>query len=321
MGFNELDRGIILICPVCQSDLLRKDFLYFCRSCGQEYPVRDGVVCFLDKEDSFYEGHYSATINFTSKNDSSLKSLLYLYFINSHYLLYVRNYAKKNCKILDVACGGGVKYLACKGDVTGIDLSYASLKNTTAFYRQSIQGSVFKMPFPDSSYDLITSCYAFEHFKPCDKKVLIEEFGRVVKPGGKVVMLFDCDNDNLLFRWIKKNPQLYKERFIELDHHYGLQKASENLRLFEDGGFKILKYRAFNKTVFQHLSVFGWIEPYGSFSKLAGLTCKIALYLGQHRTTSLAYQAFVTLLDDVVEKFLPLDHARLLLVVAERKIK
>jgi SAM-dependent methyltransferase len=175
------------------------------------------------------------------------------------------------------------------------------------------------MPFLDSTYDLITSCYAFEHFKPDEKRILLNQCHRVLKPGGKIVMLFDCDNDNLLFRWLKKDASLYKKRIIEHDSHYGLQKPSENIKLIENAGFKILDYRAANKTFFQHLPVFGWMEPYGEISKLAAWASKIAFCIRRYRLPNLAYQAFVTVLDDIVEKFLPLDYGRILLVVAEKE--
>ncbi len=310
-----------LICPECQSELLAFDSLYRCEDCKIGYPIKDGVICFLNEDDDFYEGSYMATINFTCKNDSSLKLLLGLYFINSHYLWYVRKYIKSPSKILDVACGGGVRYLAQKGEVTGIDLSLNSLKKTTEFYKLSVQANVLNMPFPDTTYDLVTSCYAIEHFRHEEKQRLLNRFYRVLKPGGKLILLFDCDNDNPLFRWVKRYPELYRKGFVENDHHYGLQMPSDNLKLIENSGFKILDYHAANKTHIQHLPVFGWIESYGEKSKLAAIASKLACYARKYRVTNLGYQAFVTIFDDLIEKFLPLDWARVLLVVAEKEKK
>ncbi len=307
-----------LICPACKSKLLTFDSLYCCENCNRDYPIKDGVICFLNENDDFYEGSYMATINFTCKSERSLKSLLYLYFINTHYLWYIRKHVKPSGKILDVACGGGVRYLAQKGEVTGIDLSLNSLKKTTEFYKLSVQANVLNMPFPDTAYDLVTSCYAFEHFRPDEKQLLLNQFYRVLKPGGKLVLLFDCDNDNPLFRWVKRFPKLYKKGFVENDRHYGLQFPSENIKLIENAGFKILDYHAANKTHIQHLPVYGWIEPYGEKSRLAARASNLACYARKYRFTNLGYQVFVTLFDDLIEKFLPLDWARLSLIVAEK---
>ncbi len=308
-----------LICPECQSELLAFDSAYHCKDCDRDYPIKDGVVCFLNEDDGFYEGNYTGTINFTCKSERSLKSLICLYLMNIHYLWYIQKYVKSSSKILDVACGGGYRYLAQKGEVTGIDLSLSSLKNTTEFYELGVQADVLRMPFPDTTYDLVTSCYAFEHFRPDEKRLLLKQFYRVLKPGGKINLLFDCDNVNPLFRWAKRYPELYKKRFVELDHHYGLQMPSENINLIEDSGFRILGYHAANKTILQHLPVFSWLEPYGEGSKLAALASKFALYAGKYRITNFGYQAFVTVFDDFIEKLLPLDWARLLLIVAVKE--
>jgi ubiquinone/menaquinone biosynthesis C-methylase UbiE len=317
---KDTEKTVSLVCPACQTELLQLDTTYHCEYCKKDYPVKEGVVCFLKENDTFYEGSYTATINFIPKSKKSLRSLIYLYFINNHYLWYIRKHIKPGNNILDVACGGGIRYLAQKGEVTGIDLSFSSLKKTTRFYRLSVQADALNMPFPDATYDLVTSCYAFEHFSSDKKQLLLEQFYHVLKPKGKIILLFDCDNDNPLFQWVKKYPELYKKCFVELDHHCGLQKPSENIKLIENAGFKILEYRASNKTPVQHLPVYQWMESYGKVSKLVVFASKLAFYIGKYRITNLGWQAFVTIFDDIVEKIFPLDWARLLLIVAEKDI-
>lgn len=312
------NKGFFLVCPTCRERVVPIDDAHICSNCEKTYPIKDNIVCFLGENDQFYEGAYTGTINFTCKNESSLKSLFYLYVIHFHYLWYIKKYIQTPVNILDVACGGGTRYLAQKGNVTGIDLSLSSLRKTTQFYQNNIQANILEMPFLDNSYDVITSSFCFEHLTLHEKRLLLSHFQRVLTPGGKIILLFDCDNSNPFFKWLKKYPDLYKQCFIEIDHHYGLQFASVNLSLFKEAGFKILNYRVFNKTPIQHLPVYTWVGPYSKVTKCATLISKTALYMGKFKYLNLGYQILVTLFDDVVEKFLPLNWGRLLLVILEK---
>lgn len=322
-----MSENIYLICPECQLKLLEFDSLYHCGNCNSNYPIKEGVVCFHNESDDFYEhffdiadyaskGTFPFKSNFTYKR--TLKSLLHLYFAEHQFLWYIQKHVKQTGKILDVACGPGKRYLAQKGEVTGIDLSFRGLKETTEFYKLSIQADALRMPFPEAAYDVVTCCFGFEHFKPDVKYLLLNQFYRVLKPGGKIILLFDCDSNNPLFRWVKRNPELYKENFVERPDHYGLQMPSENMKLIENSGFKIIECHADCKTPFQDAAFFGWLKPYGEVSKLAALASYLVLYADKYRPTRYCYEAFVTFFDDIIEKFLPLDWARLLLVVAQK---
>jgi SAM-dependent methyltransferase len=56
-----------------------------------------------------------------------------------------------------------------------------------------ICGDVARLPFPDSSFDLVTSVAAFEHF--LNVPPVVSEVARVLKPGGLIyarIHLFTC---------------------------------------------------------------------------------------------------------------------------------
>src|SRR5437867_9480024 len=98
--------------------------------------------------------------------------------------------------VLDVACGGGLVVCAFARTVrhaTGIDLTPAMLeqarKNQAAQGLANItwkQGDVLPLPFPDASFSIVTSRFAFHHF--LDPFRVLGEMRRVCKPGGKVVV-------------------------------------------------------------------------------------------------------------------------------------
>ncbi|HEX7286849.1 MAG TPA: methyltransferase domain-containing protein [Candidatus Angelobacter sp.] len=97
---------------------------------------------------------------------------------------------------LDVACGPGL--LACAfarvvRHATGIDLTPAMLEQARkAQGEQGLtnltwqQGDVTHLPFPDASFSIVSSRFAFHHFE--DPLVVLKEKKRVCKPGGRIVV-------------------------------------------------------------------------------------------------------------------------------------
>jgi SAM-dependent methyltransferase len=309
---------IQLSCPTCQGALSQTENSYRCHQCLSLFPVQDGVVTFLKEGDEFYEGAYDATVNITFANEKSLKAFLYFHLYREPYLNAIRRYARPPAAILDLGCGGGTRYLAQKGTVAGLDLSFASLKKTPGFYDQAVQADALNLPFPDDTFDLVTSSFAFEHFLPAEKPALLSQIYRVLKPGGRIIFLFDCDNHNALFRWLKKEETWYQEGIVENDHHYGLQWASVNLGLIEQSGFVLLEHRGLNKTPVQYLPVYGWIKKYQSKSKLIFIATRVAAQIARYKVLWVPYHTLVNWLDLACEPFFPLDYARVLLVVAEK---
>src|SRR2546426_2594324 len=99
--------------------------------------------------------------------------------------------------VLDVACGGGLVVCAFARPVrhaTGIDLTPAMLeqarKNQAAQGLTNVtwkHGDVLPLPYPDASFSIVTSRFAFHHF--LDPLTAIKEMARVCRPGGKVVVV------------------------------------------------------------------------------------------------------------------------------------
>jgi len=99
--------------------------------------------------------------------------------------------------VLDVACGGGLVVCAFAKTVrhaTGIDLTPAMLeqarKNQVAQGLTNVtwkQGDVLPLPFPDASFSIVTSRFAFHHF--LDPLAVLKEMRRVAKRSGKVMVV------------------------------------------------------------------------------------------------------------------------------------
>lgn len=98
-------------------------------------------------------------------------------------------------RILDLGCGNGhstlklMEAIPCER-VTGVDISEHSLKlgreNLPLDRVELVQADVHRLPFPDGSFDLVTSHAMVEHLVDADKA--LEEMDRVLAPGGTLVI-------------------------------------------------------------------------------------------------------------------------------------
>ena len=310
---------IDITCPTCKNFLLKNKDSYKCPNCGGSYEIKNNVVCLLADADDFYENAYTATTNITFSDDyNSLKARLFFDIYRDPYFYAIRKYSRSLHKILDVGCGGGVRYLAQKGAVAGLDISFGSLKKVSSFYSIATKASALDMPFANDTFNLIVSSYNFEHFHPSEKSILLSEIFRILKPDGRLIFLFDCDNNNFLFRYFKRDSILYKQNIIDKDKHCGLELASKNIERFCFSGFTVEEAIGLNKTALQNLAVYSWLEPYSSKSIVVKYVCNFALFISKYKILWVGYNLFLNWFDRIIEKALPLDHSRILLIVAKK---
>jgi demethylmenaquinone methyltransferase/2-methoxy-6-polyprenyl-1,4-benzoquinol methylase len=101
---------------------------------------------------------------------------------------------------LDVCCGTGDLAIALArvvgrgGQVTGLDFSDAMLERARRKPRQEgaaeitwVQGDATAMPFPDDAFSAVTIGFGLRNLP--DPEAGLRELARVVRPGGKVVVL------------------------------------------------------------------------------------------------------------------------------------
>ena len=112
-------------------------------------------------------------------------------------LLLTCTAAKPDDTVLDVACGPGLvvcTFAQVVQHATGLDLVPAMIEQARTLQQQKgVQnvswqvGDIQPLPYPDASFSLVTSRYAFHHF--LDPLGVLTEMRRVCKPGGKVAVI------------------------------------------------------------------------------------------------------------------------------------
>jgi ubiquinone/menaquinone biosynthesis C-methylase UbiE len=150
----------------------------------------------------------------------------------------IRKFGKKGTlQILDAGCGTGGFFLMLRtaGTVYNMDiaseaLSYCAKRGITRL----IQGSVARLPFKNSSFDMVHSMDVLYHSKVEDDAAAIMEFFRVLKPDG--ILLINLPSFESL-----RGPH---DAAIHLSRRYTKQKIRSKLI---EAGFQIRKitYRNF----------------------------------------------------------------------------
>jgi ubiquinone/menaquinone biosynthesis C-methylase UbiE len=155
---------------------------------------------------------------------------------------------QKGQHILDVACGTGrgtvglAQAVGPTGKVDAIDLSEAMLaqahnkieKLGLGNWVQFKQGNARELPYPDGTFDLVYNGYMFDLIPFDGFLPILKEMARVLKPGGRLVLLnmskpderktwFEAVYEKLKFepcRPVLMSPFLESVRFTNIQRLY-----------------------------------------------------------------------------------------------------
>ena len=306
---------IPLICPSDHKLLIEHSTHFACTHCNRDYQIIDGVVCTLEKPDEFYEGSYENQTRFLPRSEKPWH-VWPLWLINSGYVWMVRKCVSAGATVVELGCAGGVRYFGKRYRMIGCDLSLASLKNLDFYERRVQVDAAACIALPDNSVDAVVSSYFWEHIPPEIKPGILKECQRILKPGGKLVFLYDVETENpLIIKFKNKDGQLYKKLFIDGDGHLGYQTPDENLKLYKHACFNIIRHQGLEKTYFQSPASYEKLARFGTSGKsllswAAGLGRKPFFY---------PYTAFMRLMDTFLCPWLPDRWSRISLVVCQKR--
>jgi SAM-dependent methyltransferase len=306
---------IHLICPHDHKLLVEHSTHFACTECDRNYQIIAGVVCTLEKPDEFYEGAYENQIRFLPHSEK-LWHVWPLWLINSGYVWMVRKYVPAGATVVELGCAGGVRYFGKRYRMIGCDLSLASLKKLDFYERRVQVDAAACIAMPDNSVDAVISSYFWEHIPPEIKPGILKECQRILKPGGKLVFLYDVETENPLIQHFRKRDiHLYKKVFIDGDGHLGYQTPDDNVRLYAHAGFDVLKHQGLEKTWFQSPSAYDKLARFDTagksiFAWAAGLGRQPFFY---------PYTAFLRLIDTFLCPWFPDSWSRISMVVCQKR--
>ena len=157
---------------------------------------------------------------------------------------WAAQFVDKNDVVLDAGCG--IKfdgkphffkfYLAENSKkVIGVDLDPNVTKVQHNYDNLELkQGSLDNLEFEDNTFDKIFCISVIEHFKEVDILKVLNEFARVLKPNGKVIVTLDTPKINVK-RWVN----LVNESDLEFLGDVDIEEPENILTKIKGGTLKI----------------------------------------------------------------------------------
>lgn len=146
-------------------------------------------------------------------------------------------------RVLDAGCGTGgmMAYLtryAAAQDIVGIDFSETALRFCVERQQQMLaRASVSELPFPNETFDLITSFDVLQHVPDGKDANAIAEFYRVLRPGGIAFIRVAA------YQWMRSGH----DDAIAVQRRYNLDELTAHLR---NAGFVIRRATYANTLLF-----------------------------------------------------------------------
>ena len=139
----------------------------------------------------------------------------------------LRGGLRPGMKLLDVATGTGLlareaeNLLGGTGKVVGVDPSAGMLSEAQRALRSPLaRGWAEALPFRDDAFDMLSLGYALGHVASFE--AAFREFLRVLRPGGRLVLLEIAQLDSAIARWlIRTHLQQVLPRILRLSREGG----------------------------------------------------------------------------------------------------
>ena len=112
-------------------------------------------------------------------------------------------------RILDVGCGTGeFAPLFRVEDYTGVDIDPSNIGYATRHYPHHFEmGDALALPFQDASFSAVLVAGVLHHLSLQDCERMLSEIKRVLKPGGKALIMEDTRSRRLLTRLMHRLDQ------------------------------------------------------------------------------------------------------------------
>lgn len=309
-----MDKTTIFLSPMTRKPLQLSEAPLKLFNEEEAYASQDDVIILLKEQSPEYEGSYLNKINYTPRKDY-FPFTIPLWMISNGYLWEVRKQFSKSALICELGCASGVNYFGNEFTMIGLDLSFKSLQGIDN-YEYKIQADALSLPFKNGSLDGIINSYFWEHITPHEKKLMLKEFYRVLKPGGKIVMLYDVETRNGLIEILKKdNLEVYESLFLHGDYHVGYETMEENELKFKECDFKVLKHFGMERTFFQSSSVYIKLSRLPSFY---GAYAKVMKWVFSSKITNYINILFLRILDETLGKYVNVQKSRIAISVLQK---
>lgn len=199
-GVRELLALGVAACPLCHRALSATSSGAECSDCRVTFAARDGVLDLrpparesVQDDEDFWEDHWS---------DDRQETLVQRFFSWYRKAVFARTvryfvgrYFPTDGVLVEAGSGTAetsMRIDTCQGRrrLLALDLIPAVLRRCHKIMQYRLAGDIFRLPFADNSVDGIWNVGVMEHFTHEQIDSILGEFRRVLRPGGRVILLW-----------------------------------------------------------------------------------------------------------------------------------
>jgi ubiquinone/menaquinone biosynthesis C-methylase UbiE len=188
-----------LACPQCQARVAAADGAFRCDRCGLTYAVINRVIDLRPRTDAPKPEELDWTEHWSGGKQDSLSQRFFSFYRKAVFAkavaYFVNHYLAPAGLLVEAGSGTSetsmlIDKRAGRRTLAALDLIRPVLEQCHPVMDARICGDIFRLPFLDQSVDGIWNVGVMEHFTHPQIDAILKEFRRVVKPGGRIVLLW-----------------------------------------------------------------------------------------------------------------------------------
>lgn len=257
----------MLRCPTDHSHLAQGDGALVCTQCGEKYPLRDGYVEVLPREEFERTTRYTDAAGEAVLDYREIGPPLLSAKIKNDSLNDFLNLGPGD-RVLDLGCGNGKFAYWNRGrveSIIGLDVS-PWFADAARRELPLLRGDIRALPFDDGAFDKVYSIDVLEHLTLSDIARVLEEVRRKLKPSGRFFVFSNTRERQTLAwamapqramsDWLRRRGvvDFRRDDWRKSDHIKAITTFEELQATCAAHGFKIVRIVFWNG-FFQ-----GWIE-------------------------------------------------------------
>lgn len=188
-----------LACPICLGDLRREPEALCCLNCSARYLILGGIADLRSPASRDRADVRAWTAHWSEERQTTPIQRFFSFYRKAFVARSVRHFVGRYFPRTGIylEAGSGTSETSHRIDkhngamtLLALDIIYPVLLNCDPIMDVRLCADIFQLPFKDCSLDGIWNVGVMEHFTHSEIDAILHQFYRVLKPGGRVILLW-----------------------------------------------------------------------------------------------------------------------------------